>query len=94
MKRALVSLPDGLWPIIEELKGKLGNANSEVIRNIVIAYLAERGILMPTYNVESVVGPTSVDRHEAKLNALVQTLIEEKLIDRKELERRINLGFK
>ena len=46
MKRALVSLPDGIWDIIEnELKGKFGNKNSEVIRNIVLAYLSEKGYL-------------------------------------------------
>ena len=44
MKRILVSLPDGCWKIIEKkLKGKLGDKESELVRNIVIAYLSEKG---------------------------------------------------
>lgn len=46
MKRVLVSLPDGIWKIIEaELKDKLGGKDSEIIRNIVIAYMSENGYL-------------------------------------------------
>ncbi|MBI2664450.1 CopG family transcriptional regulator [Candidatus Woesearchaeota archaeon] len=44
MKRILLSLPDGTWKIIEKkLKGKLGDKESELVRNIVIAYLSEKG---------------------------------------------------
>ena len=43
-KRALVTLPEGVWEIIDrDLKGKLGDGDSEVIRNIVVSYLAEKG---------------------------------------------------
>ena len=36
MKRVLASIPDGAWKIIEkELKGKIGERDSEIIRNIV-----------------------------------------------------------
>lgn len=45
MKRILVSLPEGIKKIINELKGKLGNSESEVVRAIVIAYLSEKGYL-------------------------------------------------
>ena len=46
MKRVLVSIPDGAWEIIEkELKGKIGDRDSEIIRNIVLAYLSEKGYL-------------------------------------------------
>lgn len=46
MKRVLVSIPDGSWRIIEaELKGKIGEKDSEIIRNIVIAYLSEKGYM-------------------------------------------------
>ncbi len=46
MKRILVSIPDGSWKIIEnELVGKIGEKESEVIRNIVLAYLSEKGYL-------------------------------------------------
>jgi metal-responsive CopG/Arc/MetJ family transcriptional regulator len=44
MKRVLVSLPQGIWEIIEKnIKGKLGEKESEILRNIVIAYLSEKG---------------------------------------------------
>jgi len=46
MKRVLVSIPDGAWEIIEkELKGKIGEKDSEIIRNIVLAYLSEKGVI-------------------------------------------------
>ena len=39
-------LPDGAWKIIEKkLKGKIGERGSEIIRNIVLAYLSEKGYL-------------------------------------------------
>ncbi len=48
MRRALVSLPNGVWEVIDkELKGKLGDGDSEVIRNIVISHLMEKGYLLP-----------------------------------------------
>ena len=43
MKRILVSLPEGVYKIIQYLKGDLGESDSEVVRNIVIAYLSEQG---------------------------------------------------
>jgi len=45
MKKVLVSLPEGIFNLIRELKGKIGESDSEVIRNIVIAYLSEQGYL-------------------------------------------------
>lgn len=46
MKRVLVSLPAGTWKIIEnELKGKIGEKDSEMIRNIVLAYLSDQGYM-------------------------------------------------
>lgn len=43
MKKVLVSLPEGIFEIIQDLKGNLGESNSEVVRNILIAYLSEQG---------------------------------------------------
>ncbi len=38
MRMALVSLPDGVWNVIDnDLKGQIGDGDSEVIRNLVIA---------------------------------------------------------
>ena len=45
MKKILVSLPEGIFNIVTELKGKIGESDSEVIRNIVVAYLSEQGYL-------------------------------------------------
>ena len=48
-RRALVTLPDGVWKVIDkELKGTLGDGDSEVIRNLVIAQLTEKGYLLPS----------------------------------------------
>ena len=43
MKTILVSFPEGVYEMILSLKGELGESNSEVVRNIVIAYLSEQG---------------------------------------------------
>lgn len=59
MKRASASLQDGLWNIIEsELKGTSGSKNSEVKRNIRLAYLSEKGCLglIDTKKVSSTCG--------------------------------------
>jgi len=45
MKKILVSVPEGIFNIIRELKGKFGESDSEVVRNIVVAYLSEQGYL-------------------------------------------------
>ena len=45
MKKVLVSLPEGIFKIIRHLKGKIGESDSEVVRNIVVAYLSEQGYL-------------------------------------------------
>ena len=46
MKRVLVSLPDKIYDIIDrELRGKMGEKDSEIIRTIVLAYLSEKGYI-------------------------------------------------
>ncbi len=46
MKRILVNLPDKVIEIIQkELKGKMGDNNSEVVRSIVVSYLSEKGYM-------------------------------------------------
>lgn len=52
MKRVLVSLPDGIKEIIDELRGKMGESDSEIVRTIVIAYLSEKGFLVKKGEVE------------------------------------------
>jgi len=49
MKRITINLPEDLWEIIESnLKGKLGNRDGEIIKNIVIAWLSEKSYLKKT----------------------------------------------
>ena len=43
MKKVLVSLPQGIFDLISNLKGEMGESYSEVVRNIVVAYLSEQG---------------------------------------------------
>jgi len=44
--KMVFNIPDGTWEIIEkELKGKIGERDSEIIRNIVLAYLSGKGYL-------------------------------------------------
>lgn len=43
MRRALVSLPEGVWKVIDEhLRGEMGEKDSEIVRNIVIAVLTQQ----------------------------------------------------
>lgn len=48
MKRTLVSLPDGVFKVVRDLQNEMGESDSEVIRNIVIAYLSEQGFFSQT----------------------------------------------
>jgi hypothetical protein len=43
LRKILVSLPKGVYTVIQDLKGDLGESDSEVVRNIVVAYLSEQG---------------------------------------------------
>jgi len=45
MKKVLVSLPEGIFNLVRELKGKLGESDSEVVRTMVISFLSEKGYL-------------------------------------------------
>ena len=93
MRRALVSLPDGVWKIIDELKGRLGDHDSEIIRNILIAYLSDKGILIPSYNVRGI--PSSRVEEEVKmqdtmLTSLAELLDEKGLVKYEDWEKRIS----
>jgi metal-responsive CopG/Arc/MetJ family transcriptional regulator len=45
MKKILVSLPEGIYKLVKELKGKIGESDSEVVRSMVISFLSEKGYL-------------------------------------------------
>ena len=87
-RRALVSLPEGVWNIIDsELKGKVGDGDSEVIRNIVIAYLTERGYLLkPQIQKEDIA--TELDIHDSMIESLVDILEEKGIVNTDEWDRK------
>jgi hypothetical protein len=45
MKKVLVSLPEGIFKLVKELKGKLDDSDSEVVRTMVISFPSEKGYL-------------------------------------------------
>lgn len=45
MKKVLVSIPEGIYDLIQQLKGIFGESDSEIIRTLVISYLGEKGYL-------------------------------------------------
>jgi metal-responsive CopG/Arc/MetJ family transcriptional regulator len=50
MKKVLVSLPEGIFKLVRELKGQIGDSDSEVIRTMVISFLSEKGYLAKKEN--------------------------------------------
>jgi metal-responsive CopG/Arc/MetJ family transcriptional regulator len=76
-RRALVSLPDGVWTVIDEqVKDALGHGDSEVIRNIVMAYLLERGYLLKPKEKQASTDQIAgeLDVHDAMITSLVEVL--------------------
>ena len=48
MKRIQVTFTNEQWKLIEKLKGEMGVTDSEVIRNIVMAWLVEKSFISST----------------------------------------------
>jgi len=44
-KKIQVTFSDGQWKVMERLKGTIGDTDSEIVRNIVIAYLSEKSYI-------------------------------------------------
>lgn len=96
-RRALVSLPDSAWKIIDEkLKGELGDGDAEIIRNIVMLYFIQNGHILKEqagtqYQKsdihEEILG--QIDIHDAQIEALVEILEEKGHVDTDEWSRRI-----
>lgn len=51
VKRVQVSFTGGQWDIIKHFKETMGDADADVVRNIVLAWLAEKSII--TSNVKN-----------------------------------------
>lgn len=96
MRRALVSLPDGVWNVIDkELKGQVGDGDSEVIRNVVISYLTEKGYLLKPKGHAGKISPqtdqiaSELDVHDAMMEAMAEILEEKGQFNHEEWERRV-----
>ena len=94
MRRALVSLPDGIWNIIDtDLKGLIGDDDSEVIRNLIIAYLTEKGYLLkgkkPDVQVNTEQIASELDIHDSMITALTEILEEKGQLNPEEWEKRV-----
>jgi metal-responsive CopG/Arc/MetJ family transcriptional regulator len=79
MKRALVTLPEGVWKVIDkELRGKIGDGDSEIIRNLVISHLTEKGYLLPAKGQRSQLGQMTeqIEMLDTMLNSLVEVMEE------------------
>lgn len=94
MRRTLVSLPDGAWDAIDkELRPQLGNADSEIIRNIVLAYLIEKGYILKSKVKKESVGneqiASELDIHDSMISTLAEMLEEKGHLNYQEWERRV-----
>jgi hypothetical protein len=67
-----VSLPDEVYGIIKEMyEGKLGESESEVIRNMVIAFLSQRGDFVTEDSIQT---KDRLALLETYFEALIETL--------------------
>jgi len=44
-RKVQVTFSNGQWKLIEKLRGTLGDTDSEIVRNIIIAYLSEKSYI-------------------------------------------------
>jgi len=44
-KRVQVTFTDEQWTLIEKLRGEMGNADADVVRTIVVAWLSEKSLV-------------------------------------------------
>jgi metal-responsive CopG/Arc/MetJ family transcriptional regulator len=94
-RRVLVSLPEGIWNIIDnDLKGLIGDEDSEVIRNMIISYLIEKGYLLKCKkgndqqtNREQIT--SELDVHDSMITALTEILEEKGQLNPEEWEKRV-----
>jgi hypothetical protein len=48
VKRVQVTFTEEQWNLIEKFRGIMGNDDAEVVRNIVLAWLAEKSVVVET----------------------------------------------
>lgn len=54
VKRVQVTFTEGQWSIIERLRGVMGSDDAEIVRNIVLAWLAEKSVVAESVKKEMV----------------------------------------
>lgn len=91
MRRAFVSLPNGIWDILDrDFKGQIGEGDSEVIRNVVISYLSDRGYFVNEKGAPVVDDVfTRLEVMENMMTALTDLLEEKGSITYSEYENRV-----
>jgi predicted transcriptional regulator len=45
VKRVQVSFTKGQWELIERFKATMGDSDADIVRNVVLAWLAEKSII-------------------------------------------------
>jgi len=45
MKRVQVTFTEEQWNLIKKLRGEFGNGDAEIVRNIVLSWLAEKSFI-------------------------------------------------
>ena len=91
MRRAFVSLPSGIWDILDrDFKESLGMGDSEVIRTIVINYLSEKGYFVNEKGINTMEDVnTRIESLANMVIALTEELEENGDITQSALENRI-----
>jgi hypothetical protein len=79
-RRTTITLPSGVWRIIDELKDTVGDNDAEVIRNIVLSYLSDRGVLIPSYKAEGF--PSTLLKELREQNTLIGILLKQLVKER------------
>jgi len=91
--------PEGIFIILKELKGKLGESDSEIVRSIVIAYLSEQGYMTKGKNNNAKKTKRDktkelaeeLDVFDTMLTSLVELLEEKGVLTQDEWERKIEM---
>lgn len=67
-KKIQVSFSDKQLALISELKGEFGDSESEVVRSIVVAWLAEKSFISTTVKKRMAGDPLSTLLHQKDIN--------------------------
>lgn len=87
--KVLVTFSDDVWGIIEKnCKPKLGEGDSEVVRQMVMLYLEEKGYLDPKIKLDEI--KRELATQEIMIGALVQELQDKGIIKFEDWEKKVS----